>query len=98
MTANMAKKKATDAQKLGNDFGQAFWSLIARDIIGDKWLAKPLTNKEKQRHTTEYSDYGASYWTTESKGAYGVVRCRCGTKIKRKYPWFGAKHCGGFNE
>lgn len=93
ITYKEARARSSQAKALGNDFGWAYWSLIARDIIGDAWLAEPMTQKELGRRMTRYSDYGASYWTTEPKGSYGVARCHCGERVKRKYPWFGAKHC-----
>lgn len=93
MTIQYALRRAAAAKAKGNDFG-AMFSLIVRDIIGDRWLRVPFTAAEQKRRMTQYSDYGSRYWTTEPKGAYGAVRCyECNQKVKKKYPWFPTKEC-----
>lgn len=74
-------------------FTQALVSLARRDTRGDMWLSKPFTASEIKRCLTKRSDYGAHYWTTEPKGAFGALKCLCGVLTKRKYPWFPLKSC-----
>lgn len=74
-------------------FKQALVSLARRDRIGDAWLKKPFTIQERKKRLSKISDYLSKYWLTESKGAYGAVRCLCGELTKRKYPWFRLKEC-----
>lgn len=74
-------------------FKQALDSLRDRDIRGNKWLLKPFTWKECNRRLNHRSDYGAKYWVTEPKGAFGALKCVCGRLTKRMYPWFTIKTC-----
>lgn len=91
MTVTYALKRAKMAT---DDFGRAYWTLIAKDVIGYAWLKKPLTGQEKRRRLTKLSDYGSSYWTTEPRGSFGAVKCDvCGGLVKRQYPWFRMKEC-----
>lgn len=94
MTTNKALHKATQEKEKGNEFGWAWWSLIAKDIEGANWLKKPFTKAELKRPLAKYSDYGAQYWTTEAKGSFGALKCdRCDKLVKRQWPWFRVKEC-----